>query len=57
MKRSNLKSIVNKSGKTEDKKRYKIQRNVFTKLNKTLKKAYLKKTSKWRRCKRFLEVL
>ena len=57
MKRSNLKSIVNKSGKTEDKKRYKIQRNVVTKLNKTLKKAYLKKTSKWRRYKKFLEVL
>ena len=57
MKRSNLKSIVNKSGKTEDKKRYKIQRNIVTKLNKTLKKAYLKKTSKWRTCKRFLEVL
>ena len=34
MKRSNLKNIANKSGKIEDKKRYKIQRNVVTKLNK-----------------------
>ena len=34
MKRSTLKSIANKSGKIEDKKRYKIQRNVVTKLNK-----------------------
>ena len=36
MKRSNLKNIANKSGKIEDKKRYKIQRNVATKLNKKL---------------------
>ena len=36
MKRSNVKNIANKSGKTEDKKRYKIQRNVVTKLNKKL---------------------
>ena len=42
MKRSNLKNIANKSGKTEDKKSYKIQRNVITKLNKKLKKAYFK---------------
>ena len=42
MKRSNLKNIAHKSGKTEDKKRYKIQRNLVTKLNKKLKKAYLK---------------
>ena len=42
MKRSNLKNIANKSGKIEDKKRYKIQRNVVTKLNKKLKKAYFK---------------
>ena len=42
MKRSNLKNIANKSGKTEDKKSYKIQRNVVTKLNKKLKKAYFK---------------
>ena len=42
MKISNLKIIANKSGKTEDKKRYKIQRNFVTKLNKTLKKAYFK---------------
>ena len=39
MKRSNLKNIANISGKTEDKKRYKIQRNAVTKLNKKLKKA------------------
>ena len=42
MRRSNLKSIANKSGKIEDKKLYKIQRNVVTKLNKKLKKAYYK---------------
>ena len=42
MKRSNLKNITNKSGKIKDKKRYKIQRNVVTKLNKKLKKAYFK---------------
>ena len=36
MKRSNIKNIANKSGKSEDKKRYKIQRNVVTKLNKKL---------------------
>ena len=42
MKRSKLKNIANKSGKTEDKKHYKIQRNVVTKLNKQLKKAYFK---------------
>ena len=42
MKRSNLKNIANKSGKIEGKKRYKIQRNVVTKLNKKLKKAYFK---------------
>ena len=35
MKRSNLKT-ANKSGNIEDKKRYKIQRNVVTKLNKKL---------------------
>ena len=43
MKRSNLKNIANKSGKIDDKKRYKIQRNVVTKLNKKLKKLILKK--------------
>ena len=43
MKRSNLKNVANKSGKIEDKKRYKIQRNVVTKLNKKLKKLILKK--------------
>ena len=42
MKRSNLKNKANKSGTTEDKKSYKIQRNVVTKLNKKLKKAYFK---------------
>ena len=42
MKRSNLKNIANKSGKTEDKKLYKIQQNVATKLIKKLKKAYFK---------------
>ena len=36
MKRSNLKNIASKSGKIEDKKRYKIQRNVVAKLNKKL---------------------
>ena len=42
MKRSNLKNKANKSGKIEDKKRYKVQRNVVTKLNKKIKKAYFK---------------
>ena len=42
MKRSNLKNIANKLGKTENKNRYKIQRNVVTKLNKKLKKACFK---------------
>ena len=42
MRRSNLKNIAKKSGKVADKKRYKIQRNVVTKLNKKLKKAYFK---------------
>ena len=42
MKRSNLKNISNKSSKVEDKKLYKIQRNVVTKLNKILKKLILK---------------
>ena len=36
MKRSNWKNIANKSGKTEDKKCYKIQQNVVKKLNKKL---------------------
>ena len=40
----------------EDKKRYKTQRNVVTKLNKKIIKAYFK-TSKRKRCKRFLEFL
>ena len=42
MKRSNLKNRANKSGKTEDKKRYKIQQNAVTTLNKKLKKTYFK---------------
>ena len=42
MKRSSRKNIASKSGKIEDKKRYIIQRNVVTKLNKKLKKAYFK---------------
>ena len=42
MKRSILKNIANKSGNIEDRKRYKIQRNVVTKLSKKLKKAYFK---------------
>ena len=42
MRRSNLKNIPKKSGKVADKKRYKIQRNVVTKLNKKLEKAYFK---------------
>ena len=46
MKRSNLKNIANKSGKTEDKKRYKIQQNVVTKLNKKLNKAFKGKLAK-----------
>ena len=61
MKRSNLKNKANKSGKIEDKKRYKIQRNVVTKLNNKLKKAYFKeklpkgKNVKdfWNFCKRY----
>ena len=56
MKRSNLKNIVKKSGKIESKKRYKIQRNVVTKLNKKYKKAYLKeKRSKGKDVKDFFE--
>ena len=43
MKRSNLKNIANKSSKVEDKKLYKIQRNVVAKLHKILKKVILKK--------------
>ena len=43
MKRSNLKNIANKSGETEDKKRYKIPRNVVKRQNKNLKKLILKK--------------
>ena len=61
MKRSSLKNIANKSGKIEEKKRYKIQQNVVTKLNNKLKKAYFKEElSKgndvkdfWNFCKRY----
>ena len=42
MRRFNLKNIPKKPGKIADKKRYKIQRNVVTKLNKKLEKAYFK---------------
>ena len=42
MKRSSLKNIANKSGKIENKKRHKNQRNAVTKLNKKLKKTYFK---------------
>ena len=42
MKRSLLKNKANKSGKEEDKKRYRLQRNIVTKLNKKLKKSYFK---------------
>ena len=44
MKRSNLKNIANKSGKTEDKKRYKIQQNAKTvnKSGKTEDKSVIK---------------
>ena len=56
MKRSNLKNTVKKSGKIESKKRYKIQRNVVTKLNKKYKKAHLKeKRSKRKDVKDFIE--
>ena len=58
MKRSNLKNTANKLGKIEDKKRYKIQWNVVTKLNKKLQKTYFQeKTSERKRCKGFLEFL
>ena len=58
MKRSNLENTANESGKIEDKKRYKIQRNVATKLNKKiLKSLFQRKTAKRKRCKEFLEFL
>ena len=54
MKRSNLKNIANKSSKTEHKKRYKIQQNFVTKLNKKLQKNYFKeKLSKGKDVKNF----
>ena len=65
MKRSNLKNIGNKSGKIKDKKLYKIQRNVVTKLNKKLKKVYLKEKLRkgkdvkdfWNFCKPYFTLL
>ena len=42
MKRSRLKNKANKSGKEDDKRLYKIQRNKVTKLNNKLKKTYFK---------------
>ena len=43
MKRSRLKNKANKTVSVEDLKLHKIQRNVVTKLNKKLKRAYFKK--------------
>ena len=43
MKRSRLKNKANKSGKEDDKRIYKIQRNTVTKLNNELKKRTLNK--------------
>ena len=43
MKRSQLKNKTNKTGLKEDLKLYKIQRNVVTKLNWSLKKVISKK--------------
>ena len=42
MKRSRLKNKANKSGKEDDKRLYKVQRNKVTKLNNKLKKTYFK---------------
>ena len=42
MTRSRLKNKANKSGKEEDLKAYKKQRNVFLKLNRKAKKNFLK---------------
>ena len=42
MKRSRLENKANKSGKEDDKRLYKIQRNKVTKLNNKLKKTYFK---------------
>ena len=42
MTRSSLKSKANKSGKEEDLKAYKKQRNLVLKLNRTAKKKFLK---------------
>ena len=42
MKRSRLKNKANKSGKEDDKRLYKIQRNKVTKLNNKLNKTYFK---------------
>ena len=43
MKRSRLKNKANTSGKEDDKRLYKIQRNKVTKLNNKLKKRTLNK--------------
>ena len=43
MKRSRLKNKANKTVSVEDLRLHKIQRNVVTKLNKKLKRAYFKK--------------
>lgn len=50
---SKLKSKASKTGKAEDKKRYKINRNVVSKLHKKLRKVYLnfRKEEMWRRTK------
>ena len=56
MKRSNLKNIANKSGKVEDKKCYKIQWNVVTKLNKKVKKLILKKNFRKEKIKRIFGI-
>ena len=61
MKRSRLKNKANKSGKEDDKRLYKIQRNKVTKLNNKLKKTYFKQklakennvTDFWNYCKHY----
>ena len=42
MKRSRLKTKANKNGSKEDLKLHKIQHNIVTELNKSLKKGYFK---------------
>ena len=54
MKRSRLKNKANKSKKVEDFRKYKIQRNIVTRLNKRLKSLYFKtKLPKGREVKDF----